>query len=125
MKRLERLRGQARQLRRRVMRRRLPPSSRGCKFRIAFPGFSWHQPLFDRGMKPRLRHRLLLVSGAALAIAFAGCATSSTYKVKVDAITKPVASANAVSYKLKSKDPRLGEENLRYREAAEFVRTAL
>ena len=55
----------------------------------------------------------------------AGCATSSTYKVKVDAINKPASKTNAVSYKLKSKDPRLGEENLRYREAAEFVRTAL
>ena len=29
------------------------------------------------------------------------------------------------SYKIKSKDPRLGEENLRYREAAEYVKTAL
>ncbi len=54
----------------------------------------------------------------------AGCASSSTYQVKVDAITKP-APGDALSFKLKSKDPRLGEENLRYREAAEFVKTAL
>jgi hypothetical protein len=45
--------------------------------------------------------------------------------VKVDAISKPAAAANGQSYKLKSKDPRLGEENLRYAEAAEFVKTAL
>lgn len=54
----------------------------------------------------------------------AGCATSDTYAVKVDAITKP-APAGAQSFKLKSKDPKLGEESLRYREAAEFVKTAL
>jgi hypothetical protein len=54
----------------------------------------------------------------------AGCASRSTYKVKVDAISKPLPS-EAQSFKLKSKDPRLGEENLRYREAAEFVKTAL
>jgi hypothetical protein len=60
----------------------------------------------------------------ALVVIMAGCSTSPTYQVKVDAITKPTP-ANTQSYKLKSKDPRLGEENLRYREAAEFVRTAL
>ncbi len=53
----------------------------------------------------------------------AGCATSR-YDVKVDAISKPTPAATQ-SYKLKSKDPRLGEENLRYREAAEYVKTAL
>lgn len=54
----------------------------------------------------------------------AGCATS-TYEVKVDAITKPSTISEAQSYRIKSKDPKLGDENLRYREAAEFVRTAL
>jgi hypothetical protein len=65
------------------------------------------------------------VAIAAVAVMMGGCASqSSTYKVKVDAISKPVPPATQ-SYKLKSKDPRQGEENLRYREAAEFVRTAL
>jgi hypothetical protein len=66
------------------------------------------------------------VSGPLLAVGallFGACA-SSTYKVKVDAITRPLPPQTQ-SYSLKSKDPRLGEENLRYREAAEFVRTAL
>ena len=77
-------------------------------------------------MKPNPSHRLYPVLAGALLITFlTGCATSSTYKVKVDAITKPVATTSGMSYMLKSKDPRLGEENLRYREAAEFVRTAL
>jgi hypothetical protein len=58
-----------------------------------------------------------------------GCATS-TYEVKVDAISKaPSAAARTgtepQSYQLKSKNPALGEENLRYREAAEYVKTAL
>ena len=77
-------------------------------------------------MKPSNRRLPPTVPGAAvLALLLSlGCSTSSTYKVKVDAITKPVP-ASAQSYKLKSKDPRLGEENLRYREAAEFVKTAL
>ncbi|MEQ1842885.1 MAG: hypothetical protein ABL994_20995, partial [Verrucomicrobiales bacterium] len=44
--------------------------------------------------------------------------------VKVDAISKP-APASAQSFKIKSKDPRLGEENLRYKEASDFVKTAL
>ncbi|WP_414663063.1 hypothetical protein [Horticoccus sp. 23ND18S-11] len=66
----------------------------------------------------------LLVGSTVLALILPGCATSDTYKVKVDAITKPTPG-EAQSYKLKSKDPRLGEENLRYREAAEYVRTAL
>ena len=76
-------------------------------------------------MKPKLIHPLFAAAGVALAMfCTAGCSTSNTYKVKVDAITKP-APSTAQSYKLKSKDPRLGEENLRYREAAEFVKTAL
>ena len=76
-------------------------------------------------MKPNRFRPLVPVMGAALVIFYAaGCSTSKTYKVKVDAITKP-APSTAQSYKLKSKDPRLGEENLRYREAAEFVKTAL
>jgi len=65
-----------------------------------------------------------LVPAALLALLSTGCSTSSTYAVKVDAITKPEPVA-AQSFKLKSKDPRMGEENLRYREAAEFVKTAL
>ncbi|MGH7943514.1 MAG: hypothetical protein ACREH8_17670 [Opitutaceae bacterium] len=65
-----------------------------------------------------------LLGAVLVVLAVAGCATSSTYKVKVDAITKP-AEATGQSFKLKSKDPRRGEENLRYREAAEFVRAAL
>jgi hypothetical protein len=44
--------------------------------------------------------------------------------MKVDALAKPTAAAPR-SYALKSKDPQLGDENLRYREAAELMRTAL
>ena len=65
-----------------------------------------------------------VIFAVGLVAAVAGCATASRYDVKVDAISKPTPAATQ-SYKLKSKDPRLGEENLRYREAAEYVRTAL
>ncbi|MSU47905.1 MAG: hypothetical protein EXS37_02245 [Opitutus sp.] len=59
-----------------------------------------------------------------LSFLVSGCSTGSTYRVKVDSITKPTASS-AQSFKIKSKDPRLGEESLRYREASDFVKTAL
>lgn len=76
-------------------------------------------------MMPNLARRAPLWATVAATFAFAaGCSTTPTYKVKVDAISRPVPPATQ-SYKLKSKDPRLGEENLRYREAAEFIRTAL
>ncbi len=72
-------------------------------------------------MSPSSRQLFPLV---AVVTIFSGGCSSSAYRVKVDAIAKP-AGTDAQSYVLKSKDPRLGEENLRYREAAEFVRTAL
>jgi hypothetical protein len=76
-------------------------------------------------MKPNcLRGLTFSTAVAVVTLVFAGCSTSSTYRVKVDAITKP-APTGAQSFKLKSKDPRLGDESLRYREAAEFVKTAL
>lgn len=59
----------------------------------------------------------------AVAGVFAGCA-GPAHQVKVDAIAKP-ARSEAQSYVLKSANPQLGEENLRHREAADFVRTAL
>jgi len=68
--------------------------------------------------------RIVAISGLAATVSLVGCSSSPTYQVKVDAISKPKATQKQ-SYALKSKDPRLGEENLRYKEAADFVRTAL
>ncbi|MBL9199397.1 MAG: hypothetical protein JNL39_02775 [Opitutaceae bacterium] len=65
-----------------------------------------------------------LIAPALCALLAAGCATQSRHDVKIDAIAKP-APGQQQSFTLKSKDPRLGEENLRYKEAADFVRTAL
>jgi hypothetical protein len=56
-----------------------------------------------------------------------GC-HNSTYQVKVDAITKreaATAAAEAQSFKIRSKNPAVGDESLRYKEAADFVKTAL
>lgn len=77
----------------------------------------------------RLKPLVVSVAGRAgivfcLIVLAGGCSSSPTYRVKVDAITKPTP-ATAQSFKIKSKDPRLGEENLRYREASDFVKTAL
>lgn len=69
-------------------------------------------------------NRVLPTAYALTALFVAGCATHDRHAVKIDAIAKPVPGQHQ-SFKLKSKDPRLGEENLRYREAADFVRTAL
>lgn len=79
-------------------------------------------------MKPNACRACAIVSVGALLLLGSGCGTSPAYNIKVDAISKPAvatAAANAQSYKLKSKDPRMGEENLRYNEAANMVRTAL
>jgi hypothetical protein len=71
---------------------------------------------------------------AACALMLAGCSSTNTYQVKVDAITKQPAAAPAgtatassdlQSYKLKNKNPANDESNLRYKEAAEYVKTAL
>ena len=78
-------------------------------------------------MKPPLPRRLILLSlAAASALLVAGC-TTSTYQVKVDAITQHDSTNpnDAQSYKIQSKNAALGDENLRYKEAAEFVKTAL
>ncbi|MSU70274.1 MAG: hypothetical protein EXS39_05795 [Opitutaceae bacterium] len=75
---------------------------------------------------PRLLPHVVL--SATTVLFWVGCSTS-TYEVKVDAISKPAgpvtAAAEHQSYKLKSKNPALGEVNLRYKEAAEYVKTAL
>ncbi len=72
-----------------------------------------------------------VVLASSLVLFGAGCATS-TYEVKVDSISKSRATASTAgasgepqSYKLKSKNPALGDESLRYREAADYVKTAL
>lgn len=75
-------------------------------------------------MKPSFR-RAWSILPIAVFVLLAGCSSTPSYDVKVDAIAKPEKAAQKHSYKLKSKDPRLGEESLRYQEAAEFVKTAL
>lgn len=69
-----------------------------------------------------LRGLLAAACGAAAWLG-GGCA-AQVYSVNVDAMARPLP-AGAQAYRLRSRDPRLGEESLRYREAAELVRTAL
>ncbi|OHE88906.1 MAG: hypothetical protein A3G75_02785 [Verrucomicrobia bacterium RIFCSPLOWO2_12_FULL_64_8] len=59
---------------------------------------------------------------AALLAGLAGCSTS--YEMKVDALTKPTAR-EALSYRVKTAGPEIQEDTLRYKEAAAIVRTAL
>lgn len=70
------------------------------------------------------------IVATASALTLGGCKTT-TYHVKVDAISKSAdsvgteAGGDHQSYKLKSKNAAQGDDNLRYKEAAELVRTAL
>ena len=52
----------------------------------------------------------------------AGCAT--THELKVDAIAKPKAE-NAISYEIRNKNPLVADDSLRYKEAANLVKTGL
>jgi hypothetical protein len=60
-------------------------------------------------------------SGVA-ALVLAGCAT--THEVKVDSLAKPKAEP-AISYEIKNKNPLVADDSLRYKEAANMVKTAL
>lgn len=79
-------------------------------------------------MMPHVSPRMWAVIPVLILVGLNPACSTSTYKVKVDAITKPEASAAArdtQSYRIKSKNPAMGEENLRYKEAADYVKTAL
>ena len=62
-----------------------------------------------------------ILAAAALLLA-GGCA--SGYDVKVDSLAKPKAE-ESISYQIHSKDPAVSDDSLRYKEAANYVRTAL
>ncbi|MGH7943785.1 MAG: hypothetical protein ACREH8_19240 [Opitutaceae bacterium] len=66
-----------------------------------------------------LRHVLAL---ATVGFVLAGCAT--THRVKVDSLAKPDAEAS-ISYEIKNKNPLVADDSLRFKEAANLVRTAL
>ena len=78
-------------------------------------------------MKSPPSSRFLLSLLAAASAVLLGACSTSTYKVKIDSITKhdTTSPSDAQSYKIQSKNVALGDENLRYKEAAEFVKTAL
>jgi hypothetical protein len=65
-------------------------------------------------------HRVLSLAAASLLLA--GCAT--THQVKVDSLAKPDAE-NSISYELKNRNPLVADDSLRYKEAANLVKTAL
>jgi hypothetical protein len=68
------------------------------------------------------RYFLQVITVAAVAVTWTGCA--NTYAVKVDAIAKDKAK-EASSYRIKNKNASLPEDNLRYKEATNYVKTAL
>jgi hypothetical protein len=66
--------------------------------------------------------------GIAFTVLFAGC-TTSTYIVQVDAIAKPSEVTGDVpppqSYQIRTTNPKMDEGSLRYKEVANYVKTAL
>jgi hypothetical protein len=68
------------------------------------------------------RQRLASCVIVPLALLTGGCANS--YTVKIDSVAKPKAE-ESISYKIISKNPAATEDSLRYKEAANHVRTAL
>ncbi|HVZ64686.1 MAG TPA: hypothetical protein VG936_08960 [Lacunisphaera sp.] len=67
--------------------------------------------------------------GLAVVLLLAAC-TTNTYVVQVDAIAKPSTAGTAggpqaLSYQIRSTNPKLDEGSLRYKEVADYVRTAL
>ena len=56
------------------------------------------------------------------AVLLAGCNTAT--EVKVDSLAKPNAE-DSISYEIKNKNPLVADDSLRYKEAADFVKTAL
>ena len=71
------------------------------------------------------QRRTLSRRALALAVAglfLSGCAT--THEVKVDSLAKPDAEAS-ISYELKNRNPLVADDSLRFKEAANLVKTAL
>jgi hypothetical protein len=59
---------------------------------------------------------------AATGLLLIGCTT--THEVKVDSLAKPKAE-DAISYEIKNRNPLVADDSLRYKEAANLVKTAL
>ena len=81
-------------------------------------------------MNPILRSsHLAAATACALLGLLAGCNSTKTYTVQVDAIAAPVEVGQpaepAQSYHIRSHNPKLDESSLRYKEVADYVRTAL
>jgi hypothetical protein len=79
-----------------------------------------------RNVNPGMKNRLPLLSLGIVATAglalFAGC--QSGIRVKVDSLAKPEAE-NAIAYQIKTSNPDLDPDSLRFKEAEKFVKTAL
>lgn len=76
-------------------------------------------------MQPKFSTRCALIFIATLiASTWAGCA--STYEVKVDAVRRASPDARHLSsYQIRSTNPAVDPQSLRYKEAAKHVKTAL
>jgi hypothetical protein len=76
-------------------------------------------PIPTRFLPFRLPRLVWLSAACAL---LSGCAT--THVLKVDSLAKPKA-ADSISYEIKNKNPLVADDSLRYKEAANLVKTAL
>ena len=60
---------------------------------------------------------------SAVGLFASGC--THTYEMKVDSLSKPTKTGEAVSYRIRNKNPSPADATLRQKEAEEFVKTAL
>ena len=73
-----------------------------------------------RSLPSKFLHGALCVAGLFL---LAGC--GSTYRFKVDAVKNPDVAEAKHSYRIASANPEMDSEDLRFKEASTYVKTAL
>jgi hypothetical protein len=69
------------------------------------------------------------VLGSAILLGLSACSESKTYTVQVDAISAPAMTGQPApsgqAYHIRTQNPRMDENSLRFKEVADYVRTAL
>jgi hypothetical protein len=94
---------------------------RRCLIRVRRIPFIRMIPLDSPFRRPRCRRSFDSALLLASALFLGGCATT---EVTVDSLAKPDAE-NSVSYQLKNINPLVADDSLRFKEASDYVRTAL
>lgn len=90
--------------------------------RLPFLASALNFGVFLLPVKRSLKTTSLILGAMVVAVWSTSC--NSGYKVKVDSVAQPNAE-NSVAYSIKTTNPELDPESLRFKEAERFVKTAL